>query len=282
MPRGIYPSNKGRIPWNRLPRETRVCVCGCKKTFECRINSVKKYILGHNKSLLGKHHSEVSNEKNRQKHLGIKMSVNSSIKKSVSLKKKWDSLSEEERNQWSKGSFYKNEEHRKKVIDKIRPIVIARNKSIENREKVSKANQEFWTNLPETEFNRKVNLNLRTFKDCLKGHYYSAKNNAELYYQSSYELRAYQKLEDDFTVKSYQRCDFSVPYIYENENHRYLPDILVEYHVGYKEVIEIKPSPLVNYPKNIAKRQALQRYCEANGLLCSTWTEQDLELQLVG
>ena len=31
----------------RIPRETRTCGCGCKGTFECKINSMQKFLRGH-------------------------------------------------------------------------------------------------------------------------------------------------------------------------------------------------------------------------------------------
>lgn len=53
---------------NRLPRKIRFCKCGCEQTFECKINSNKKYILGHQgrgkpSGMLGKHHSEETRRK---------------------------------------------------------------------------------------------------------------------------------------------------------------------------------------------------------------------------
>jgi len=33
---------------NWIPRETRICACGCKGTFECKITSKQRYISGHN------------------------------------------------------------------------------------------------------------------------------------------------------------------------------------------------------------------------------------------
>lgn len=35
-------------PNPKIPLEIRYCICGCKKTFKCRINSKRKFIHGHN------------------------------------------------------------------------------------------------------------------------------------------------------------------------------------------------------------------------------------------
>lgn len=32
---------------DRIPRETRICICGCAKTFEVKINSKKRFVRGH-------------------------------------------------------------------------------------------------------------------------------------------------------------------------------------------------------------------------------------------
>lgn len=38
----------GKESYRYIPRETRVCVCGCKTEFEVMIHSTKKYVVGHN------------------------------------------------------------------------------------------------------------------------------------------------------------------------------------------------------------------------------------------
>jgi len=35
----------------RLPKEIRVCICGCNQTFECKIKSKQIYITGHNRRI---------------------------------------------------------------------------------------------------------------------------------------------------------------------------------------------------------------------------------------
>ena len=55
MPTGIYKhkkctqATKDKISIaNTLPSETRVCICGCEKSFVCKVASNQKYIHGHN------------------------------------------------------------------------------------------------------------------------------------------------------------------------------------------------------------------------------------------
>lgn len=46
MPKGVYDNSYPR--GFRIPRETRICECGCEETFECKINSKKRFVRGHN------------------------------------------------------------------------------------------------------------------------------------------------------------------------------------------------------------------------------------------
>jgi len=52
-----------------IPREERICVCGCGILFICMVNSKKKFISGHNKSQLGKKRTIDAIEKQRKKIL---------------------------------------------------------------------------------------------------------------------------------------------------------------------------------------------------------------------
>jgi group I intron endonuclease len=48
-----------------IPREERICVCGCEKSFICMITSSKRFISGHNKPQLGRKKSISTIEKQR-------------------------------------------------------------------------------------------------------------------------------------------------------------------------------------------------------------------------
>jgi hypothetical protein len=105
--------------------------------------------------------------------------------------------------------------------------------------------------------------------------FYSEKNKKELYYHSSYEFVAFQQLEIDDNVLSYERC-FSIKYVYEDQAHRYSPDILVTYKDGSRKIIEVKPNYLVGTSRNQAKFWAAQKYSVVNGLEFEIWTENKL------
>ena len=48
-----------------IPREDRICACGCGKIFTCMNNSKKRFISGHNKSQLGRKRTPEQIEKHR-------------------------------------------------------------------------------------------------------------------------------------------------------------------------------------------------------------------------
>lgn len=103
--------------------------------------------------------------------------------------------------------------------------------------------------------------------------YFSAKNNKEISYRSSYELAAYHILEQLSTVKSYVCESFSIPYIFKGAIRRYIPDILVEWDNGTFDVIEVKPHVMRDLEMNQAKFEAAYKWCKAKGFRFCIWDE---------
>ena len=109
------------------------------------------------------------------------------------------------------------------------------------------------------------------------GHFFSTKNNKELYYRSSFELAAYKILEQLSKVYSYEAEPFAIPYTFEGINRRYIPDILVTYTDDTKELIEVKPEYLVKDEKVQLKNEAAEIYCKENNIdKFSIWTEKEI------
>ena len=61
-------ADKRRGGPRRLPREFRICICGCGKEFECKVNSLRRYIYTHNPKMDGKHHTEETKKKMSNSH----------------------------------------------------------------------------------------------------------------------------------------------------------------------------------------------------------------------
>ena len=168
--------------------------------------------------------------------------------------------------------FY-GKKHTEEIKQKLRESNLGKKTSEETKQKSSNSHKELWKN---KEFVDKMMKFMVDGGKHLKGYFYSFKNNKEIFYGSSYELEAYKILEDSAFVKSYDKCHFFIPYEFEGETKRYIPDILVEYISGIKEIIEVKPNALLTYKKNPFKFEALKNYGEINKLKTTIWTEKEL------
>lgn len=111
------------------------------------------------------------------------------------------------------------------------------------------------------------------------GYYFSTKNKKELYYHSSYELLAFNILEQQDNVVRYEKCRFSIDYSNPVDNfmHKYIPDILVCYDDGRKQIIEIKAEWQLEDEINKAKFCAAKKYCNDNEITFSIWTQKEIK-----
>lgn len=110
------------------------------------------------------------------------------------------------------------------------------------------------------------------------GYFFSIKNKKEIRYESSYELKAYQILEQLSEVCCYDRCKFSIAYSYNNMQHKYIPDILVTYIGSKQEILEIKPEYKLKDEINLLKFKAAKNFCVDNNLNFCVWTEKELNI----
>lgn len=107
-----------------------------------------------------------------------------------------------------------------------------------------------------------------------KGTYFSEKNKTTIKYDSSYELTAFEKLEHDDKVISYEKCNFYIPYKLDIQRN-YLPDIIVVFKDSPTTVIEIKPKYKLIHekPEYKAKFLAALTYCKLKNWKFRVWTE---------
>lgn len=141
--------------------------------------------------------------------------------------------------------------------------------TIETKEKISKSSSEAIKN------------GTRHRSKYKNGQFFSIKNNKNFWYRSSYELIAFNILENNKSVIKYEVEPIIIPYDKNGINCNYVPDILVEYIDGGKEIIEIKPNIFLNDSINNLKFLAAKKYCDKNGFVFSIWTEKDLILEQV-
>jgi len=69
-----------------------------------------------------------------------------------------------------------------------------------------------------------------------------------------------------------------IEYVYEGKLRKYIPDILVEYNTGKKELWEIKPKNQTKIPKNLAKWKAADEYCRKRNIEFIVFTEKGLRM----
>lgn len=152
----------------------------------------------------------------------------------------------------------------------------------ELRKKRSELTKESWKD-PER---RKKGLDILTEiskkNDRYKcGHFFSIKNNKNLHYRSSYELKAYKKLESDVNVKSYIVEPFYIEYVKPSDNteHSFHPDIFIEYANNETTLLEIKPEYQLSDPIVLSKFHAAKQYCQEHNITrFECWTEKELDL----
>lgn len=117
-------------------------------------------------------------------------------------------------------------------------------------------------------------LKIRKNNNYIQGNYTSFKNGCDIWFQSSYELRVYIKLEQDPTIECYKRCQFSIPYLLDKEIHQYIPDLEIKYLDGKKTILEVKPFSLLR--ELAGKKEAAENYCRGRGWQYLIWTEKDI------
>jgi len=97
-----------------------------------------------------------------------------------------------------------------------------------------------------------------------------------MFYRSSYELRALERLEQDPTVREFDTECVSIPYTYNDQQRFYIPDIWVKFRGDYEKLIEVKMKYLREDPVVLTKEIAAQAYCRTQGWDYEVWTEDDL------
>lgn len=111
----------------------------------------------------------------------------------------------------------------------------------------------------------------------LKGWHESPKAG-RVYFRSSYEKKAYMKLDKDENVVMYYTEKLDIPYFHpvKQITSYYLIDLEIEYIDGSKKLVEIKPESWLDDEIVIAKIEAGKLKGIELGLSYEVWTEMDL------
>lgn len=110
------------------------------------------------------------------------------------------------------------------------------------------------------------------FQWCV-GKYHSPKAGKEIAYRSSWELTYAKLLDADPDVTSWEYEPFAIAYELNGERKRYIPDFLVTYADGSRELVEVKPKELEGNAVNQAKRLAAVELCEGEGWAYAAWSQ---------
>ena len=114
-------------------------------------------------------------------------------------------------------------------------------------------------------------------------------NTNNIIYRSSYELKAFQIIEEDEDILSWEYETIIIQYKLNRKQHKYIVDLKIETNNGIK-LIEIKPYSKTIKPnsnnnyelkiwnQNQAKWKAAKEYCKEKGWEFEIWTENELGL----
>lgn len=115
-----------------------------------------------------------------------------------------------------------------------------------------------------------------------KGLYFSIKINKELNYRSSWELATIKWLDNNDEIITYEYEKIRIVYYMKeaDRNHKrnYIPDFLITFKDGHKELWELKPQEFTKNEKTQLKAEAAIKYCRENNiLLYKILTKEDLQ-----
>jgi hypothetical protein len=110
-----------------------------------------------------------------------------------------------------------------------------------------------------------------------EGYHESTKMKKQFHYRSGYEKTVYECLDLLPEVVGYDVEPFRIQYLHKGEEHEYIPDIIVTYSDGKREVWEVKPASQTILEININKWNAAARACDARGWEFIVMTEQGIE-----
>ena len=136
------------------------------------------------------------------------------------------------------------------------------------------------------EISRLENSNYISGQYCIQ---YQEKYSGEFepIYRSSYELKAFQMIEEDENILKWESETIVIPYELDGNINNYIVDLKIETKNGIK-LIEIKPKCKLYKPKydyllnewemNQAKWNAAEEYCKERNWEFEIWTEKDLNI----
>lgn len=109
-----------------------------------------------------------------------------------------------------------------------------------------------------------------------QGDYASTKMKKNFFYRSGYELEVYQCLDILNDVVGYDVEPFKIQYVHEGKSSNYVPDLIVSFLDGHREVWEIKPSSQTHLPINEDKWHYAAKACASRDMDFVVMTEKGI------
>lgn len=99
-----------------------------------------------------------------------------------------------------------------------------------------------------------------------KGMYTSTKTGRDHFYKSGWECALMQWLDINQDVAMWDYECVRIPYYYNGNKRWYVPDFVVTFQAGHREMWEVKPKEFIGSEKNVLKEEAGTSWCNQNGL----------------
>tara|TARA_Y100000034_G_scaffold68413_1_gene82563 strand:- start:372 stop:833 length:462 start_codon:yes stop_codon:yes gene_type:complete len=120
-------------------------------------------------------------------------------------------------------------------------------------------------------------------KNRIAGEYKSSKTDKKMSYRSSWELAVMKFLDENDDVLSYEYEGVRIPYYYKTKKRWHVPDFLIKFSDGSKQMWEVKPAVFIESEKVQEKAKGARKFCEELGSIEYRFiTEHDLrEMKVV-
>ena len=100
----------------------------------------------------------------------------------------------------------------------------------------------------------------------VKGYHTSIRDRKERFFKSSWEHAVMLWLDANPDVATWDYECVRIPYYYDDHKRWYVPDFIVTFVDGHREMWEVKPKEFVGSEKNVLKEEAARAWCPQNGI----------------
>jgi len=116
----------------------------------------------------------------------------------------------------------------------------------------------------------------------IRGYHTSIRDNKERFYRSSWEFALMNWLDVNDDVLSWDYECVRIAYYYDSNKRWYVPDFIVTFQDGHREMWEVKPKEFITSQKNMLKESAAREWCMQNSVqMYRTLTGDDLKIMKV-